>query len=370
MLSKEGRNCNCAILLFIAIYPFTHLEAASFQGLGVFIEDGFSQANAVSSNGKVIVGGASIDDGTMAYKWTQQNGMQILGDLPGGSVFSSAYGLSSDGSYIVGSSSSDKGVEAYFWSNNQMIPLGDLTTSSYYSTAYAISDDGHLIAGRTNAHPYWPNNKALIWNNLQISTYNGYEEGIAFDMTPTGDIVVGRLNGQAFRSINNQIEFIGDLSGGDFYSTATAISDNGLVIVGEGRSILGQEAFRWENGTVSGLGFLPSGSSSHANDTSTNGNTIVGWSMLSDFTAFIWDETNGMRNLKDVLENDYGLNLFGWNLTNATGISSDGTVICGNGINPNGYDEAWIATIPEPSAFLLIGFGVLFIKRGRRVPAL
>jgi hypothetical protein len=70
--------------------------------------------------------------------------------------------------------------------------------------------------------------------------------------------------------------------------------------------------------------------------------------------AFIWDATNGLRNLQDVLTNDYGLGaqLTGWQLTWATGISDDGNVIVGNGVytdsNLNEYNEAWRVTLGTP----------------------
>jgi hypothetical protein len=74
-----------------------------------------------------------------------------------------------------------------------------------------------------------------------------------------------------------------------------------------------------------------------------------------------------MRNLQDVLVDDNGLDLAGWSLASALGISDDGTAIVGYGHHPNGQAEAWLARIPEPSTFLLLAFGALAIRRaGRR----
>ena len=73
-----------------------------------------------------------------------------------------------------------------------------------------------------------------------------------------------------------------------------------------------------------------------------------------------------MRDLADVLTHDYGLNLSGWTLNDATGVSADGTTIVGDGTDPNGNTAAWIATIPEPTTGLLVQAGVLGLAGARR----
>jgi uncharacterized membrane protein len=108
-----------------------------------------------------------------------------------------------------------------------------------------------------------------------------------------------------------------------------------------------------------GLGDLPGGEyRSLAIDVTADGSTVVGWS-VSDLgeEAFYWQSISGMRPLSDVLINDYGLDLNGWTLNHASAISPDGAVIVGNGTNPAGIREAWIAVIPEPGTFVLAAIG-------------
>jgi uncharacterized membrane protein len=101
-----------------------------------------------------------------------------------------------------------------------------------------------------------------------------------------------------------------------------------------------------------GLGCLPGHSQSVALGVSGDGSVVVGYSVgynASDpySEVFIWDEKNGMRNLKDLLGVG-GLDLNGWVLERATGISADGYTIVGSGTSPNGIPQGWIANLEPP----------------------
>lgn len=55
---------------------------------------------------------------------------------------------------------------------------------------------------------------------------------------------------------------------------------------------------------------------------------------------------------------DFGLDLTGWTLSRANGISADGRTFAGYGTNPDGHTEAWIVHIPPPPGVvrdLLVG---------------
>ncbi|MDB6027063.1 MAG: hypothetical protein JWM68_3286, partial [Verrucomicrobiales bacterium] len=134
-------------------------------------------------------------------------------------------------------------------------------------------------------------------------------------------------------------------------SIGYGISADGLTIIGYGYSTSTHEAFRWTSGTgMVGLGFLPCDTWTIGRAASGNGSIIVGDPQtIANKCVFIWDAQHGLRELLNVLINDYGLNLAGWQLGRATALSYDGNIIVGYGTNPSGQTEAWIANItPTP----------------------
>ena len=102
---------------------------------------------------------------------------------------------------------------------------------------------------------------------------------------------------------------------------------------------------------------------------SGDGSVIVGWADVGGLPeqAFIWDAEHGMRGLKDVLQGQYGLDLAGWNLFEATGISDDGQTIVGYGSGPAANFQAFRVTLPEPGSIaLLLPAAVLSLRRRHR----
>ena len=180
---------------------------------------------------------------------------------------------------------------------------GTLLKGGFSSEARDVSNDGTVIVG--------------YGTNSQRSE--------AFRWTSTGGMVgLGHLDGE-----------------GDLQSYANAVSGDGAVVVGRS----GDEAFRWtQTGGMVGLGTLPGLSVSEARGVSDDGTVVVGDSASWEDGGFLWTQGMGMRNLREFLSNDLGLNLSDWSmLKDVTGISGDGRTITGTGRNSSGT-EAWVAS--------------------------
>ncbi|MEN6335276.1 MAG: PEP-CTERM sorting domain-containing protein [Phycisphaerales bacterium] len=370
-------------LSFVLCLSASSLWAASFRALGDLPGGDYSsQACAISGDGGVVVGISTSALGQEAFRWTLTGGMQNLGDLAGGGFYSKANAVSYNGDVVVGTSSSALGdEEAFRWTQaTGMTGLGGLSGGSL-SRGLGVSGDGVTIVG-------------------QSVSGSGFE---AFRCTSALDM-----------------RGLGDLPGDHFESGAYAASSNGSVIAGYGTGPGGDDrahlAFRWtESGGMANLGFLAGGIGSIAYDIAADG-TIVGMAYglpelpppnnftcvafrqlpggdmvsLGDLAggvtdtrafgvsgdgrtvvgygysdrgqeAFIWDETHNMRSLQSVLISDYSLDLDGWRLQVAQGISDDGMTIVGWGTNPVGQTEAWMVTLSSPQSVPAPGAAILAI---------
>ncbi|RUL85281.1 HAF repeat-containing PEP-CTERM protein [Tautonia sociabilis] len=371
-----------SVALAVSVAIASPAPAASFTGLGSFFGpniNGFlSGANAVSADGSTVVGNSHVYGTPVPFRWTAAEGMTAVGGSY--SSYSEAYGVSADGSVVVGYQEGAPD-QAVLWSaDGRKIWLGRLPGSRgegpMVSMARGVSADGSIVVGWSRASDGSWGNEAFRWTEaggmVGLGALDGSFGSDAYAISADGSTIVGQSGAQAFRWTEaGGMVGLGDLDGGSFISRAYAVSSDGRVIVGVGRSGSGDEAFRWtESGGMVALGDLDGGSvASRANAVSADGSIVVGYGTTSlGQEAFYWDPVLGMRSLRQVLIDEFGLGaaLSGWQLVTATGISANGEVIVGSGYNPDGYLEAWIArlgiaggAVPEPSSLALAGLGVL-----------
>ncbi|MFT5733876.1 MAG: putative HAF family extracellular repeat protein [Planctomycetota bacterium] len=170
-----------------------------------------SEAMGVSDDGQVIVGFADRTylEGQSAFRWTQAQGFEILGDLQGGWHWSQANDANHDGSIIVGHATSTFGTASFgvdhraaIWTEGTGFVKLDELPSSGASSALDVSSNGRFIAGWARR---FGTTRPVIWR----------------DRVPIDVIEFMEQQGM-------------DLSDWSL-SEATSISDDGRVVVGWGR---------------------------------------------------------------------------------------------------------------------------------------
>ncbi|MFO0840469.1 MAG: protein kinase [Phycisphaerae bacterium] len=372
-LSRAGALAGSIVLGAAVAVPSASGQCTSppcFQGLGD-LPGGATESftRRISADGSTVVGIGAAANGRNAMRWRADIGMQSLGNLPGGpSVADRAQDVSPDGSVIVGSARSAAATcgaielcEAFRWTESGgMQPLGDLPGGCYGSYGVRVTDDGAkvLTAGIDNSQ-YRPG----MWVSGAMSAIVPSPGGGSYSaaaMTPDGSVLAGGWShgiSDMFRwSAATGFQNLGDLPGGIVDGYATDITPDGQTIVGRGHSNNGYEACRWDNGVgFTALGDLPGGAfNSFAYAISSDRSVICGYgtSALAQ-EAVVWRDGGAVERLADVLA-EYGVSIpAGWVLNVAVDVTINGNVIslCGDGINPDGNPEAWIAryTLPSPA---------------------
>jgi hypothetical protein len=278
-----------------------------------------------------------------------------------------AYGVSGNGSLVVGFGGfANNTADAFRWTDAGGI--GGL--GLWNAVATVASDDSTVILGYGRLSGQFSPIKAFMKIGNGAATAFDFPDYIDINAISRDNSIIVGGNGEADRwtASTGAVPlddldpcFYQDSSAGDISADGTVIVGISVKNVGTCQSASGEvHLVTWTgpNNTINDLGVLDptDGSGAFADATNADGSIIVGSAI--DRTgvqpvqyAFIWDQTHGVRNLQQVLTNDYGLGtqLNGWQLTDATGISDDGNVIVGNGIYTdaqlNRYNEAWRVTL-------------------------
>jgi probable HAF family extracellular repeat protein len=337
------------------------VQPATFRSLGVLPGYVSSQANAVSSNGAVVVGTATTAAGkNQAFRWNVASGMVGLGFMPGGTS-SAANAVSADGTVVVVVGDAPLGnaptpsAPARWTAAAGMQPVDPLP-GSYLCSAGGISGDGMAVVGTC----LQINNMAFRWasstGSVALGQFGGgsNQQSSAAAISLDGTVVVGAghpsLTGAVKWALDGSPTVLGKLPG-DSEGAATAVSRDGLVVVGWSTdSARSDRAFRWtqQAGMVTPGHSISGLLGSVATSVSGDGRIVVGAGHTSTAeVALIWDMDHGMRLLEAALLDDYQTEIPGWKLTRATAISDDGLTIAGHGTNPQGQTEAWIVKLPQ-----------------------
>ena len=326
-----------------------------------------SYGYSVNNAGQVAGYSSTSANSNQIFRYTPGSGMTNLGSYPAGNTLGFGYGINNTGS-VVGASNT--GGAAYAIRSVGGGAFGDLGNLGVLnSEARAINDAGTAVGSSvTNAggfHAF----RTLATGGLQDLGTLGGSTSQAYGINATGQTVGYSTTGtgltHAFRYTDGSgMLDIGALQPGT-QSYAFGVNDAGQTTgyyrVSSGAYI----GYLYTDGdtTLRSIGALPDASFTIGNDINNLGQ-IVGNSDGSRRQAFLYTATDGIRDLNTLLD----ASGTGWNLQYAYGISDTG-FITGYGVNSLGQTHAYLLTpqaVPEPSAFAILGLGVVGLLRRRR----
>lgn len=127
---------------------FRWTKDTGMVSLGLLPDGTNSNAYGVSTTGKTICGVCYLSTGplSVAFRWTEEEGMVSLGIL--GTGYSDAKAISDDGKTIVGiAAPAPAALRAFRWRQETgMVSLG-VPTGMAQSVAFAVSGDGSVVVG-------------------------------------------------------------------------------------------------------------------------------------------------------------------------------------------------------------------------------
>ena len=324
--------------------------AVNLPGAG---SNAIAEVLAISGDGTTVVGDVQGDANGLGVFWNTTNGsVQFL--TPAYSAEEGrAVAVSNDGSVIL--TVGGTGVP-YEWTEdrNDLEPIPLLSQSpnvdAVIGTNIYVSGDGSTITGFEGESGVFrttiagPPSLIIPGKTFPQSGVNYSIDGVNYlainsvvGVSSDGSVVAGQLlqslspgdGYTSFRWDNGDLSILPDGQNYSYSYLPSFISPDGSVIVGQERTITSGgelwQSYFWGPTGVQTFGpnidvtndpedtFEPTAASNNAQ-------TIVGWergfNSSSTTEAIIWDATNGVRDLQNILVSDgLGPALAGWDLT-------------------------------------------------------
>jgi uncharacterized membrane protein len=259
----------------------------------------------------------------VARRWDPRDGFLTL--APGRSF---ATGINKHGDVTVVRDGDDHRSRSALWTERD--GLTDLGTIGRQTWADDVNDRG-VVVGWTERDTDARERYAFRWTRddglrtLPNLPGGSHEGGNAFDVTNKGLIVgysYGASGQEAVRWVDGNVQGLGDFPGGWFESAATAANERGQIVgvghlAGDGADLNGDgqpdpiaRAFLWsEEKGMTNLGALGADHNSVAYDITDDG-MVVGYSVPRPggtslaFTPFVWTEETGMVDVHTLLDED------------------------------------------------------------------
>jgi uncharacterized membrane protein len=345
---------------------------STFTGVGDLAGGAFnSQVRAATDDGQIAVGSGSvlntisnaIAGGDRPFLWTSTAGISELDGpviVTSGTLFETASDITPDGAVIAGrvrTSSEAAARGSAIWRNDgkTLTLIPDIAGyGAGRGAANAISGDGTVVYGWSvelaGQGGIW---QAYRWTAATGTVGLGFLNASDVESLPAprgcsadGSVLVGMdlasdgVTSAAFiYKVGVGMRALGTLGGGT-WSSAVAVTPDGGTVFGSGNSArfpLG-EYFTWTQGggmTPIGAG-NPYDISSNLGSISTDGQVVAASTYIRN--------ANGFMAVDQALA-AAGLDITGWSHLVLLGMNHNEKVLYGQGTDPSGNAEGWVATV-------------------------
>jgi uncharacterized membrane protein len=274
-----------------------------------------------------VIAGYNQDqnDNRTAWRWTAAGGYQDIAPPPAGAE-SQVTALSADGKTAVGEFNTGNQYTPFVWTSANGI--ANLPTTSGASPI--VSADGSTIAGETRT------SSGYIWTAASgVTPINALPGSLNIHpviISANGSQILGDAT-------NNNQSFLFEYAGG-VMSTTPSPSFGNYNFASTGLSGATSD-FSQRVGMYAAI------------DPSTNNIVSVPW---------FWSAKTGYETIQDYLAAS-GINTGAYDIDTIAGISPDGMVLYGHGLDDGIQPSTWVAVVPEPSMLFMGVVAIAMIGR-------
>lgn len=338
-----------AFIPLIIISTARQAIGQTLTGLGFLPGSSYSEGLDVSGDGEVAVGRSH----SYPVRWSEATGtIERIGGTNGPIGY--ATGVNETGEVVVGYLlNSENQRRAFRWSQTELTVQELATLGGNRAEATDVSHDGTIVVGYstlTTSGQY----RAVKWTQdaqgvsiTNLGTLGGSTYSTAYAISGDGSTIVG--NGWRWTPS-------GGMQSLPFY--VQACNRTGTVFAGSTQNAPYKMAKYSVGGQVIMLGGDPACFGADSND---DGSVIVGTETSNPGAsnnnphAVVWSGALGsVVDLNDYLPL-YGVDLTGWTLRYANGVSGDGRVVVGTGVDPENRMQAWRAVLPCSAISVIMG---------------
>jgi len=285
----------------------------------------------ISDNGRYVVGTMQFPHGPAAFRWSEDNGLELIGTLLDGPTTAAA--VSADGSTVVGQVGSSASTSPFVWRSSTGIVIIPKPPGATRATILGVNHDGSLgvgtavVASRNQAFS-WASGSGSRFFLSPLSPIASTATAICDDGSSIVGAVATSSSSYTYRKRGDDIESI-TYQGTPILLLANCTSMDGRYIAGHNYS----DSLLWASDEADPLLACPNGfGPSYPYAVTDDGSTVYGFMTgpLDSMHAYIWQTGVGMSELRVYLES-LGTHVSGWDFHSVNGVSADGTSIAGSG---------------------------------------